>query len=150
TPEHLAELIADALRCESERVVSLAELVHEQTAGNPFFVIQFLHSLAEERLLRFDHDAVGWCWDLDRIFARGYTENVVDLMAGKLIRLPAETLQTLQQFACVGNVAEIPTLSIVLGVPEGQMHAALWPAIRQDLVERLEGSYRFLHDRVQE
>jgi PAS domain S-box-containing protein len=30
------------------------------------------------------------------------------------------------------------------------MHAALWPAIRQDLVERLEGSYRFLHDRVQE
>ena len=26
----------------------------------------------------------------------------------------------------------------------------LWPAVRQELVERLEGSYRFMHDRVQE
>ena len=41
-------------------------------------------------------------------------------------------------------------LSIVLGTPEEQVHAALWPAVRQELVERLEGSYRFVHDRVQE
>ena len=33
---------------------------------------------------------------------------------------------------------------------EEQVHAALWPAVRQELVERLEGSYKFIHDRVQE
>ena len=41
-------------------------------------------------------------------------------------------------------------LSIVLGIPEEQVHAALWPAVRLELVERLEGSYKFMHDRVQE
>ena len=31
----------------------------------------------------------GWIWDLDRIRAKGYSDNVVDLMLGKLRRLPA-------------------------------------------------------------
>ena len=36
-------------------------------------------------------------------------------MVGKLTRLPAETQKALQQLACLGNVAEITMLSIVLG-----------------------------------
>ncbi|MGF6776369.1 trifunctional serine/threonine-protein kinase/ATP-binding protein/sensor histidine kinase [Paraburkholderia sp. GAS334] len=148
--EYIQQLIAEALHCEPERVEPLAQLVHDKTAGNPFFVIQFLRALVEEDLLTFDHDVGRWCWDPDRIHAKGYTDNVVDLMAGKLTRLPAETQQALQQLACVGNVAGIATLSTVLGVPEAQVHAALWEAIRQELVERLEGSYAFVHDRVHE
>ena len=79
--DDLGQLIADALRCESERSAPLAQLVQEKTAGNPFFVIQFLHTLAEEGLLAFDHDAARWRWDLERIHAKSYTDNVVDLMA---------------------------------------------------------------------
>jgi PAS domain S-box-containing protein len=148
--EHVRNLIADALHCEWERAAPLAQLVHEKTAGNPFFVIQFLYALAEGGLLRFDHDAARWSWDLERIHAQGYTDNVVDLMVGKLNRLPVDTQQALQQLACLGNVAAIATLSTVLTIPEEQVHAAHWPAVRQELVERLEGYYRFIHDRVQE
>lgn len=148
--EHLKQIIADALRCESERAVALAELLYQKTAGNPFYVIQFLYSLAEEGLLRFDHEAASWCWDLDRIRAKGYTDNVVDLMVAKLTRLPAETQQALQQFACLGNVAASALLSTVLGSSEERLHGALWPAARLELVERLESSYKFIHDRVQE
>ena len=54
--EDLGQLVADALHCEPERVTPLAQLVHEKTAGNPFFAIQFLSSLADEGLLTFDHD----------------------------------------------------------------------------------------------
>ena len=148
--EHLGQLIADALRCESERAAPLAQLVHEKTAGNPFFVIQFISSLADEGLLAFDHQAQRWSWDLDRIHAKGYTDNVVDLMVGKLARLPDETQKALQQFACLGNVAEIATLAIILGTSEDEVHAAMWEAGRLELVERLPGVYRFIHDRVQE
>src|SRR6202043_2196910 len=129
--DDLGQLIADALHCESERSAPLAQLVQEKTAGNPFFVIQFLHTLAEEGLLAFDHDAARWRWDLERIHAKSYTDNVVDLMVGKLTRLPTEPQQALQQLACLGNVAAVTMLSIVLGTPEEQVHAALWPAVRQ-------------------
>jgi PAS domain S-box-containing protein len=148
--EHVEQLIADTFRCESERAAPLAQLVHEKTGGNPFFANQFLSSLAEEGLLTFDHDAARWSWDLDGIRSKGYTENVVDLLIGKLTRLPAETQNALQQLACLGNIAEITTLSVVLGLAEELVDTALWPARRQELVERVEGHYRFIHDRVQE
>jgi serine/threonine protein kinase len=127
---HLGQLMADALRCESERAAPLAHLVHEKTGGNPFFAMQFLSSLAEEGLLTFEHEAACWSWELDRIHTKGYTENVVDLMVGKLTRLPADTQLALQQLACLGNLAAITTLAIVLGTAEEQVHAALWPAVR--------------------
>jgi PAS domain S-box-containing protein len=148
--EHLGQLIADALRVEPRRTARLTQLVHEKTAGNPFFVIQFLYALAEEHLLAFDHGSSRWTWDLERIRAKGYTDNVVDLMVGRLTRLAAETQKALQILACLGNVAEIAMLSIVLGTSADQVQAALWEAVRQELVERLDGSYRFVHDRVRE
>jgi len=148
--KHIAHLIADALRCEPERAAPLAQLIHGKTAGNPFFVVQFLYALAGEGSIRFDHDAGCWCWDLDRIQAKAHTDNVLDLMVSKLTRLPPDTQSTLQHLACVGNIAEVKILSIVLGSTEQQVHAALWEAVRQDLVEHLTGAYRFVHDRVRE
>lgn len=148
--KHLGQLVADALRCELERAAPLAKLVHVKTGGNPFFAIQFLSSLAEEGLLAFDHDGARWSWDIDRIHAKGYTDNVVDLMVGKFSRLPAETQTAVQFMACLGGAAEVATISIVSETPEEQIHAMLWPAVRQELVERLPDAYRFVHDRVQE
>jgi PAS domain S-box-containing protein len=146
----LKQLMVETVRCELPHAVSLAQLVHEKTAGNPLFVIQFLHALTEESLLTFDHDAARWCWDLDRIRAKGYTDNVVDLMVGKLTRLPAETQKALQLLACLGNIADITALSSVFGTSEDEVHAALWAAVRLELVEWSAGSYKFIHDRFQE
>jgi predicted ATPase len=148
--EDLGRLIADSLHCEPERVTPLARLVHDKTAGNPFFALQFISALAEEALLTFDHGGGRWSWDLGRIQAKGYTDNVVDLMIGKLNRLPLATQEALQEIACLRNSAEITTLSIVNGTSEEEVHSDLWEALRLEFIVRLEGSYKFVHDRVQE
>ena len=148
--EHLGQLLADALRCKPECAAPLAQLVLQKTGGNPFFAIQFLFSLADEGLLAFDHDAGRWSWELGRIHAKRYTANVVDFMLGKLTRLPTTTRTALQQMACLGNLAETEILSNLLGVSEDEVHAALSPAVGQELVEPQARSYRFVHDRFQE
>jgi PAS domain S-box-containing protein len=148
--KHLEQLLADALRCEPGSSAPLAQLVQGKTGGNPFFTIQFISSLAEEKLLFFDHDAARWSWDVDGIHGKGYTDNVVDLMIAKLTRLPAQTQTALQQMACLGNTAEIMTLSLILEISAEQIRAILWEGLRQGLVEQLDGSYKFIHDRVQE
>jgi PAS domain S-box-containing protein len=148
--EDMGRLVADTLGCTPDRAAPLAQLVHEKTGGNPFFAIQFVTALVEEGLLRFDHDAAHWCWELDRLHAKGYTDNVADLMVGRLARLPADTQAALQQLACLGNVAEIAMLSIVLRKLNEEVHSDLRDAVRLELVEQLEGSYKFTHDRVQE
>src|SRR6266566_10038470 len=148
--DDVGRFVADALHCERDSAQPLAELVHEKTGGNPFFAIQFLTALPEEGLLGFDPDASAWIWDLARIRAKGYTDNVVDLMVGKLKRLSGATQTALQQLACLGNVVEFATLTLVHGKLEEEIHTALWEAARTGLILRLEGSYAFLHDRIQE
>jgi predicted ATPase/signal transduction histidine kinase/CheY-like chemotaxis protein len=148
--DDVTQFVADTLHCEHARAEPLARLVYDKTLGNPFFAIQFLTALAEEKLLAFEADAAAWTWDLARIRAKGYTDNVVDLMVGKLKRLPDATQERLKQLACLGNVAEIATLALVHEVPEEEIHTAFWDAVRTGLILRQVGSYVFLHDRVQE
>jgi len=148
--EDLGRLLANSLHCAAECVAPLAQLIHEKTAGNPFFALQFISALAEEALLTFDYGEARWSWNLNRIHAKGYTDNVVDLMVGKLNRLPVETQKELQQLACMGNSADFALLTMVYEDPKGDMHGDFWEAVRTGLVLRSEGAYRFLHDRVQE
>src|SRR5215470_11978871 len=115
-----------------------------------FFLIQFLHALSEEALLTFDHDKAQWRWDLGRIHAKGYTENVADLMIGKLSGLCGEARQALLELACLGNRAGVTALTLVHGTSEEQLHADLREAAQLELVRLLDGSYVFVHDRVQE
>jgi predicted ATPase/GAF domain-containing protein len=148
--DDVARLVADAVHCEPERARPLAWLVHEKTGGNPFFAIQFFTELVEEGLLAFDPVAAVWQWDIERIRAKSYTDNVVDFMAGKLRRFSATTLEALKQLACLGNVAEVATLALVQGETEEAMHAALWQAVHAGLVFLQENTFKFLHDRIQQ
>ena len=82
-----------------------------------------------------------WSWDLNRIRAKGYTDNVVGLMVGKLNRLPVETQRALQLLACMGNSAEFSLLEMVSKQSNEEMHSQLWEAIRAGLIFRSEHSY---------
>ena len=109
-----------------------------------------MSALFEEGLLTFDHVEGRWSWDLTRIHAKGYTDNVVDLMVDKLSRLPLNTQKALQQFACLGNSADFSLLEMVHEDSTQDLHSPLQEALRAGLVLSSEGSYHFLHDRVQE
>jgi len=146
----LGQLISESLRCQTKLANPLVQLVHEKTGGNPFFAIQFLHALADEALLIFDHAEARWFCDLGRIRAKNYTDNVVDLMVEKLNRLPIETQNALQQLACLGNSTDFAELRMGHRDSIEVMHGQLWEAVRAGLIFRSEDSYRFLHDRVQE
>jgi PAS domain S-box-containing protein len=148
--DDLGQLVADALRCEPEHARSLAQLVQEKTGGNPLFAIQFFTALAEEGMLAFDPSARAWQWSMDRIRAKSYTDNVVDLMAEKLKRLSSTTQDALQLFACLGNVVSVAELALVGKWTEDAMQTALWEAVRAGLVYHEDGTFKFLHDRIQQ
>jgi len=148
--DEVGRLVTDTVQCEPTRAEPLAQLVHDKTGGNPFFAIQFITALADEGLLGFDGVALAWTWDIDRIYAKNYTDNVVELMAAKLKRFSTTTQEVLKPFACLGNVVDIATLSLVLGETEQAIDAALLEAVRAGLVFQDEKTYKFLHDRIQQ
>ncbi|XXZ28101.1 AAA family ATPase [Sorangium sp. So ce321] len=97
---HVTELIGDSLgRSDGGQ---LAALVLKKTGGNPFFIKRFLKSIHDSGALSFDQ-AGRWSWDLAAINALEYTDNVVDLMASNIRRLPAPTQQALRLASAIGN-----------------------------------------------
>jgi len=164
--EHITNLIADTVRRDRASVILLAELVVSKTQGNPFFVNQFLRTLYEENLLIFNSEQRNWDWNISEIEAVGITDNVVELMVGKLRKMPASTQQVLRLAACVGNSFDLNTLSIVNEKSTTETFQELLPAIQDGLIlatsklgvtgEEIVQShlvittYKFLHDRVQQ
>ncbi|WP_437821536.1 sensor histidine kinase [Sorangium sp. So ce1078] len=148
--DNLAALVSDALHCSHEDAAPLSNVVHEKTAGNPFFVIQFLTALHEERLIEFDERAEAFRWDVAKIREKGFTDNVAALVVGKLARLPPSAQGALKQLACLGNTADVALLAMVHGGSEEDTHAELWEAVCAGLVLRLDGTYKFVHDWVQD
>ena len=164
--KHITKLIAETLHSDRSSVAPLAELVTRKTGGNPFFVNEFLKTLYQENLLNFKPEIIRWQWDMEAIKALDITDNVVDLMIGKLRKLPEETQKVLSLVACIGNQFDLNTLSLTYEKESSAAFGDLLPAVREGLIlaaneSEAEGidpsmygflilNYKFLHDRVQQ
>ncbi|MBE9129492.1 MULTISPECIES: AAA family ATPase [unclassified Coleofasciculus] len=162
------QLISETLHCQTQSSHALAELVLAKTGGNPFFLQEFLQSLYAENLLTFDLDCLSWQWDLAQIQGQKITDNVVELMAQKLQKLPENTQCILKFAACIGNQFELEMLAIVsennlqdtalilhLAVTEGII-LPLSDAYKSVELKAIKGkeklivTYKFVHDRIQQ
>ncbi|WP_036487461.1 AAA family ATPase [Myxosarcina sp. GI1] len=165
-PEQIVQLIADTLHSEPETVTPLAELVAQKTLGNPFFINEFLKTIDRENLLTFNLQQRCWQWDIKEIEALGITDNVVDLMLGKLRKLPQPTQKAIRLAACIGNSFDLATLSIIYEKLAFETFQDLLPAIQLNLIQPVSElsitseapieselviqNYKFRHDRIQQ
>ena len=149
TQNDVKDLITNFLKCPDEQGAELAELVQKKTGGNPFFVNQFLHTLYNEKMIVLD-GAVGWRWDMESIGRMQVTDNLVEMMAGKIGKLTSDAQELLKICACIGNRFDLETLASVGGTSVDRALSDLTEAIREGLVSRLGDNYIFHHDRIQE
>jgi predicted ATPase/signal transduction histidine kinase len=144
------KLVAQLVEAPLEAARPLAALVAQKAGGNPFFVRQFVASLADERLLRFDPSTRRWRWDAAGIAAKGYTENLADLVIERLTRLPPSTQRVLGHLSCLGEGGDAPLLATLEGVSVDELPALLDGAVGANIVRYASGRYTFLHDRLKE
>jgi PAS domain S-box-containing protein len=156
--DQIRRLITDTLHSDRSTVSALAELAAQKTQGNPFFVNEFLKMLYAEKLINFDYERLCWQWDITQIEAKGITNNVVELMIGKVKKLPGSTQDILRLAACIGASFDLHTLAIISEKSSAEVFSDLIPALDAGLIwpiselssELLIVDYKFLHDRVQE
>ena len=163
---NISQLIADTFNCTIERAKPLTALILDKTAGNPFFINEFLKFLDTQNLLKFNLEQGEWHWDLEQIQSAKITDNVVELMSSKIQQLPRATQQVLKLAACIGNQFDLNTLSIVCEQSLLSTASEVWQAIIEGLIlpigndykllavaehgDNLKVRYKFLHDRVQQ
>jgi len=173
TFEDTRTLIQDTFLCTPSKAHELTNIVQAKTAGNPFFVNQFLKSIYENELVTYKHgddDGKGyWHWDIKGLEATNFTENVVEFMVEKLRKMEPGAQKQLTLGACIGDRFDLQTLHYIQNPEPADLMEDLWQSVIEQLliVEENQGdvalighmslseadnslSYRFAHDRIRQ
>jgi len=159
-----ARLLGDALHLEPAVVREFVDLVHTKTGGNPFFLRRFVEDLYDDGLLKLDPGEGRWRWDADGIARRPSTDNVVELMAGSIDKLPLASQELIRLASVAGARFELQALAAIAERDPRLVGEALDAAVGRGLlvVEHAAAAldprqvtprpavYRFAHDRIQE
>ena len=149
--EHIAELVADALRTTENEARALADLIEQKAGGNAFFVRSMLRHLHAAEYIRHDPES-GWTWDLEKIANLSLIGSADELMEAAILRLDPPVRELLQVAACVGNQGSLSLLVDLLGVEPTELGSDLQIALDENLLTTIGASnsgYRFSHDQVQ-
>ena len=160
--EDISQLLMDTFKLDQLSVSDLAGLVQEKTGGNPFFIEEFLKELYQQDLILFSVKHNVWQWDLDQIKNQKITDNVVDLITEKLLRMETEACELIQLASCIGNRFTLSTLVLVVEGTSQQLEENLKSAMKLGLIapigdacqvsalgdESTTLEFAFAHDRI--
>jgi class 3 adenylate cyclase/tetratricopeptide (TPR) repeat protein len=128
--------------------VALAQAIHDETDGNPFFVEEVLRHLAETgAVLQRDGR---WVAVLP-IEELGIPEGVRDVVRRRLAKLSQSANRALSTAAVVGQEFDLPMLEAAAGLGEDDLLSGLDEAMGARLIVEIPGSrYRFAHALVRD
>ncbi|MGI8553090.1 MAG: ATP-binding protein, partial [Dehalococcoidia bacterium] len=129
----------------------LAEALHRETEGNPFFIGEVLRHLTETGRLRQTDGR--WSVAAGSIAELGIPEGVREVIGRRLSRLSQETNRLLTVASVIGREFDAVILERVAGVDADAVDAALEEAETAHVVERLPRSLtgcRFNHALIRE
>ena len=164
TKDDVSHLLSETLHQSVQEVDSLVELVYAKTAGNAFFVNNFITALEDEKLLSFDFESQKWCWDIKDLYDKNLTDNVVDLMSQQISKFSDKTQKLLTLASCIGNRFDLFTLSIISENSHQEAADDLESALESGLIIPLKEAYKYVqfsqsdeniyykfsHDRIQQ
>ncbi|MDJ0835238.1 MAG: AAA family ATPase [Acidobacteriota bacterium] len=142
------DIVADTLRCPRDECETLAQTVFQKTGGNPFFINELLKNLYREGCLTFNPDRGCWTWQEDAVESVMVSGDVVTFMISRLRKLPETTQNSLKTGACMGNIFDLSTLTMILDQSPVETAATLWPAVKEGILLPLSEKYRLVTEQV--
>ncbi|OGO38050.1 MAG: hypothetical protein A2W35_21655 [Chloroflexi bacterium RBG_16_57_11] len=153
SPQPVADLIR-VISGRSEEILPLAERLYRETEGNPFFLMEVVKALFENRSIYLDQGR--WQGDFDRISAGQFPlpVNLSEAIHNRLHRLAEDVQQAVCMAAVIGREFDFSLLRDACGWTDEQTLEALDVLLRRRLVEEGSGlasrDYTFTHHKIQE
>jgi predicted ATPase/signal transduction histidine kinase len=140
------EMLGENTTCDEDLIRS----VEERSQGNPFFIKVLLNCLYAEEVIQFDRRSKKWKLDESKRHVLKLNEDIVDLMIGRLRKLPAATQDILKLAACLGYHFDVQLLTLLTNESKTGILETIRPAISEGLVFGNGELFRFSHDRIEQ
>ncbi len=165
TKKDVTHLVSDTLKIEDENTNKIASLVYSKTEGNAFFTIEYLKSLYQQGAFNFSAETGKWVIDFKALKNLDVSDNVVELMMGKIEELDKINQNVIKLASCIGGLFSLNLLSVINKKSLVETKRELWPAIEVGLIAPVGDAYQyveidetlepkiefeFLHDRIQQ
>ncbi|MDD4907993.1 MAG: AAA family ATPase [Candidatus Omnitrophica bacterium] len=146
-----AQMISQILIEKEENMLPLAVNLQERAKGNPFFTLELLRTLVEEKIVYLKDNR--YTFDLAKLNAASLPENIIEVVLKRVEAMPEQDLQVLSYASVMGKEINFQLLTeliqkpfdVVLNSIENGMHNQL---IYRDITGR-ENIF-FMHDRIRE
>jgi predicted ATPase/signal transduction histidine kinase len=158
--EGITDLLCDTLNARPVQVRALAQVIHQKTNGNPYFINELLKDLYERQLLTYNAPQAKWFWDVGQIEKVELYKNVVELLGNKIQKLSPDTFQALVFASFLGSSFRLRVLALILEKTVEETASILREAVYEKLLEVYDTagyrdqesfglvSYRFAHERI--
>ena len=104
TQRSIQQLLRLSLKGPGDHEFSeLADVCYRKTAGNPFFLREFLNHIYQQSLLRFHMDNGTWVWELEPIRNTQISDNVLAYHLDTIHTLPESQQHVLRFCSCLGS-----------------------------------------------
>jgi DNA-binding CsgD family transcriptional regulator len=140
TPAAVAEIASEVMRARPDQ--ALLELATD-AAGNPFFLVELLHGLREERLVRIE-DGVA------RLLEARLPKRVAAGMRHRLARLSESARQLAVAAASLGRGFTVAELASMLGAPAASLLTPVEQLIEAGVFAERADRLGFRHDIIRE
>ncbi|HEY5878587.1 MAG TPA: BTAD domain-containing putative transcriptional regulator [Nakamurella sp.] len=151
TPQQAVEVMgAIAGREPDDAAVHLAEVLHQETAGNPFYLTEMLRHLVEAGVIVELPD--GRCTASAAVTSAGLPDSVREVLDARLARLGDQAAGVLAMAAVIGQEFDVELLFCTTQLDEDRLLDLLDAGVRTELVQEVDervGRYRFAHALVQ-
>ncbi len=147
-------MIATALGMDESETTELSKLIFDKTGGNPFFIKQFVNSLYQKGLLKYDFDQHMWSSDKSGIKKEGLAQNVIDLITQKIDTLSYEVQIIFKIASCIAGKFDLDLISEISGIEKTLIPILLDVSMGSGYISKSIQNdvrqYHFTHDRVQQ
>ena len=127
---------------DNEQTASMVELLHSETSGNAFFVVEALRSLAEQAGGLEKIGGLSISRDMIRV-------TLTNLVIGRIRKIPLALNRLLQLAAIQGREIDVAVLR-TLEESDGDVDLLLSSATESNLFAVSESTYQFAHDKIRE